>query len=403
MISVSEADNLLKENGIEFSNSVCELEDSIGRVLREDIFADREQPPFDRVAMDGIALNYNSVCEGIKSFEIQSVQRAGQSPLTLNDNNKCIEIMTGAVLPLNTDCVIRIEDIIISENTATLKDNIKIEPMMNVHRKGSDYKKGDILIKSGLKITPPHIPVLASVGKSNVLVSIQSSVAVISTGDELVDIYSFKIEPHQIRMSNSYTIKSILKKAGYDKVEIFHLKDKPEDLRDKFSKILKEFDIIIVTGGVSAGKFDYIPQIMSELGVKNIFHKISQRPGKPLWFGKNNENKIVFALPGNPVSTMICFYRYLIPFLKRASGLRDLTNIKPIQGILSENFVNDKKLTFFPAVKANYKDGYLNLNVLSGNGSGDYYSITNSDGFIELDKEKTYSKGSLVDFFTWDI
>lgn len=401
MISVLEADSLLEKCSIEFSISLCDLENCIGKVLREDIYSDREQPPFDRVAMDGISISYNSILEGIKSFKIQETQRAGQSAVHLQDKNNCIEIMTGAVLPINTDCVIRVEDIDISGNIATIKENIKIEPMMNVHRKGSDHLKDEILIKSGVKISPVHIPILASVGKSKVLVSIPPRVAIISTGDELVDINSSKIEPYQIRMSNSYTIKSILNNLDYKSLEIFHLKDEKENLLENFSKILKDFDLIIVTGGVSAGKFDYIPEIMSQLEVKNIFHKISQRPGKPLWFGKNNNNKIVFALPGNPVSSMICLYRYVIPFLKRCSGLnkKDI-----IQGVLAEDFNNKKELTFFSPVKAEYIKGSLNLSQVSGNGSGDYYSLVNSDGFIELSKDdKFLPKGSLVNFFSWNV
>lgn len=401
MISVLEADNLLKEYSSDFQTGLCKLEDCIGKTLKEDIYSDREQPPFDRVAMDGIAINYNSILEGRRSFEIQETQRAGQAPVILESNNKCIEIMTGAVLPLNTDCVIRVEDLIISGKIITIKEDIEIKPMMNIHRQGADHKKDEILIKSGVKISPIHIPILASVGKSEIMVSIVPKIAIISTGDELVDINSSKIEPYQIRMSNSYTIKSVLKNLSSNELEIFHLKDEKNSLFKSFSKILTDFDMIIITGGVSAGKFDYIPEVMSELGVKNIFHKISQRPGKPLWFGVNEDKKIVFALPGNPVSTMICLYRYVIPFVKRCSGLNkeDI-----IQGVLSEDFNNKKDLTFFAPVKAENIDGTLNLSIVSGNGSGDYYSLVNSDGFIELNKENKFlPKGSLVNFFSWNV
>lgn len=400
MISVSQADELLKDNLIDLLIYDCKIEDSIGKVLKEDIFADREQPPFDRVTMDGIAINYESIINEKKSFKIQGVQGAGQHPMQLQDSNNCIEIMTGAVLAIGTNCVIKIEDIDIKDNIASIKENINLQMGMNIHTKGSDYSKDEILIKSGTIINSTHIAVFASIGKSLVKVSKSPKTAIVSTGDELIDLENKNIEPYQIRMSNSYVLKSVFKRLDFKDIEVFHLKDDYETLKSEFEKILDSFDLIVITGGVSAGKFDFIPQIMSDLNVKNIFHKIAQRPGKPLWFGKRNDNKTVFALPGNPVSVMICMYRYLIPFLKKSSVLR---NINQSQALISKDFLNNKPLNFFPSVKIKNIDGFLYADIINSNNSGDFFSISYTDGFIELEKDREYKKGDLVSYYSWDI
>lgn len=397
MITVDEAEKIILEETKElFDIENINLEKSFSRVLRENIYSDREQPPFDRVAMDGIAIKYESLKNN--SFIIQGIQSAGMPPLELIEPDNCIEVMTGSVLPLGCDCVIKVEDLEIKNNIAYLKDDVTIDFFQNIHKKGIDHPKNTEVIKEKTKILPTHIAVLASTGKHIIKVTKNPSIAIISTGDELVNIEQ-DVLPHQIRMSNAYAIQSALNILGYNETKIFHLKDDKIELLDKIADILLKFDIVILSGGVSMGKFDFIPQVMKELKVETLFHKISQKPGKPFWLGKTIDKKLVFGLPGNPVSVLVCFYRYIVPFLIKKSGL-NLLNKKVI---LKETYNNKINLTSFLPVNLSYdNNGFEVANIVPNNGSGDYYSISKSDGFVEIEKDKKIlEKGSIVKFFSW--
>lgn len=285
-----------------------------------------------------------------------------------------MEVMTGAVLPAGCDTVVRYEDIIIQENEGVKYAKItipfsEIKTGQNIHKKNSDRKQGDILLQKGLKISPAEIAVMASVGKDKVVVETPPRVAVISTGDELVEITT-NPEPYQIRMSNSYMLAGALAQVGM-KANIFHLTDDKELLFSKLKEILQNHDILLLSGGVSAGKKDFIPEILNNLGVKKLFHKVAQKPGKPFWFGKTEEGKTVFALPGNPVSTFLCFCKYFL-------------NQKTEQVILDKNITFRPDLAYFVPVKTYFQDGKMMVSPLEGSGSADFANLTDCDGFVEL-------------------
>lgn len=396
MISVEEAENLIFENSFLVDTIDISLMESYGTILRENIIADRNNPPFNRATMDGIAINYQKWEEGLKSFKIQGIQKAGQKQQFLTNLEECYEIMTGAPVPQNCDCVIRIEDIEIKDNTAFINSNINISRFQNIHFEGSDYKTGDVLIKEDTKILSVHAGVIASVGKKTVKVSKELSFAVVSTGDELIEPGK-DIENHQIYISNSYALANAIKSLGYKNVNTFHLVDDIKVLKDEMEKILNNFDIIILSGGVSMGKFDYLPQVLNELNVEKIFHKITQKPGKPMWYGRFN-NKYVFALPGNPVSSLICFYRYIKPFINKITGLGN--NKEYV--VLGNDFNFKTALTCFQPVKINNIDGTLYAQTVDINTSGDYASLVKSDGFIELPKDESFfKKGYIANFYRW--
>lgn len=397
MISVSEAENIINSNLLKIKTVETEITKSYKNILKENILSDREAPPFDRVTMDGIAINFASWKEGNNSFKIQDTQKAGDPQITLKNKNECIEVMTGTGLPFGCNCVIRVEDISIVNNIAHIKDGLKIELEQNIHKKGSDYQAEQILVEKDTEILATHIGVFASVGKSRVIVADKPSVAIISTGDELVDL-DLEIQPHQIRMSNSYALKSALKNEGFEKTKIFHIIDNKSILREKLENILNNFDVIILSGGVSMGKFDFIPEILEELKVKMLFHKISQRPGKPFWFGISTDNKPVFALPGNPVSTIVCFYRYVVNYLKLSLGYKlnqDYIN-------LAEEYNFIPAMTCFLPVKVKNEKGILKGYPIQTNTSGDYASLVHSDGFIELKADETvFPLGYTAPFYSW--
>lgn len=370
MISVNEALKIVKENAFAPSISAVLLLKSLGLILAENIIADRDFPPFNRVAMDGVAIAKSDA----KIFEIETTQFAGESQKTLQNPQKCIEVMTGAVLPLGCDTVIRYEDIDIQEINGikyaktTIPLN-EIKAGQNIHPKGSDRKAGDLLLKKGLLISPPEIAVMASVGKDKILVKNPPRVAVISTGDELVEITT-NPKPYQIRMSNSYMLAGALAQVRI-KANLFHLMDDKELLLSKLKEILSNHDILLLSGGVSAGKKDFVPEILTNLGVNKLFHKVAQKPGKPFWFGKSEEGKTVFALPGNPVSTFLCFCKYFL-------------NQKEEQVILDKDVLFKPNITYFVPVKTYFQNGKMMATPFEGSGSADFANLTDCDGFVEL-------------------
>ena len=398
MITVKKAQKIIAEHTKLFPAVEARLEEAYGAVLREDIFADRDQPAFDKVLMDGIAIDFSKWREGRRDFRIQGIQAAGTKALKLRNPNYCIEVMTGAVLPEGTDCVIPVEQIQVQNKNAKVNASIQLKQMQNILRKGSDYKKGERLLKSGEHLSPPAVAVAAAVGKKTLKVSSRPKIAIISTGDELVDVGK-AIQSFQIRTSNSYALQSALQKNGFHASRIFHLKDDRPTMLQKIRRILKNFDVVMLSGGVSMGKFDYVPEVLTQLGVKVFFHKVQQKPGKPFWFGKGKNGLAVFALPGNPASTLVCFYRYVLPQLKRSMGF---TKIFQEFAVMGEEIQILSSLTIFLPVTVNRDNEKLKATPVSTSGSGDYLALAKSDGFVELKEgQGRFLAKTLVPFYRW--
>ncbi len=385
MITAEEALAKVLEHTLTSPSISIALENAAGYTLAEDIYADRDFPPFNRVAMDGIAFLFESLEKANSTFPIEAIQFAGEAQKEMHYSLACIEVMTGAVLPLGCDTVIRYEDIRIEEDkggklarlTIPVSD---IKKGQHIHAQGIDKRAKDILLSKGIRISPAEIAVLATVGKTQVLVQAPPRVAVISTGDELVEVNKTPLA-HQIRMSNSYMLASALLPLGIQ-AKRFHLTDEPEILRERLQEILAQHDVILLSGGVSAGKKDYVPQILRELGVQQLFHKVAQKPGKPFWFGVEASGKAVFALPGNPVSTYLCFCKYALPFI---SG-----KISKEQVVLDKAIKFNPPLTYFVPAMSYFKEGIHYANPFEGSGSGDFANLTQCDGFIELPADKSY-------------
>ncbi|MEL6943306.1 MAG: molybdopterin molybdotransferase MoeA [Bacteroidota bacterium] len=317
MITVKEATAIVLANARDFGTVNVSLHDAIGQILREDIVADRDFPPYDRVTMDGIAIAHQAFENGKRSFPIQEVAAAGSPQKKLADMDSCFEVMTGAILPQGTDTVIRYEDIETKDGLAHLQIE-HIQAQQNVHHQGSDRSKDTVIVKAGKRISPAEIGIAATVGKARLDVSRLPKTMIISTGDELVEIEETPL-PHQIRRSNVHRLKTTLMQFGV-KADTAHLQDDWEEILEKLKDILNNYELILLSGGVSKGKFDFLPKALEELGVQKHFHKIQQRPGKPIWFGTAPSGATIFALPGNPVSSFMCMQRYLLPWLKKSLG-----------------------------------------------------------------------------------
>lgn len=374
---------ILEEHLAEFPIEKRHIGDCIGCYLAEDLVADRDFPPFDRVTMDGIAIAYTAFENGQRTFKIESTAAAGSPQQTLKDGSKCIEVMTGAIMPEGVDTVIRYEDLSIADDKARLLVNTLI-PKQNVHFKGMDIAQGAPIVKKGQRLSSAEINIAAAVGKAYLDVRRLPKVIIFSTGDELVDVDE-QPELHQIRRSNVYGIQATLREWGMHS-DLHHLVDEKQKMLEVITQTLTEYDLLVFTGGVSKGKFDYLPEVLEELGVKKHFHKIQQRPGKPVWFGSNAQGKKIFALPGNPVSSFVCVYMYLNFWLQRSVGRTPET-----QFVKLKNDVEFKpELVYFLEAKLESQaDGSLVAEAIKGNGSGDFANLVKTDGFLILPQNKS--------------
>jgi molybdopterin molybdotransferase len=388
MITVSEATAIILSHSIETGVEEISIQEACGRVLKETVRADRDFPPFDRVSMDGIAIAFDAWKSGTRAFTIESIQAAGQQQKQLANTQACMEVMTGAMMPLGTDTVVPYENVSIQNSIATITTE-KIERGENIHWQGVDARMNDELLVSGIKISPAEVALMAAVGKKKIQVAAFPKTAIISTGDELIPVDLIPL-PYQIRRSNSYALQAALRELGCT-ADQFHLPDQPELLEAEVKKILQHYSLVIFSGGVSKGKYDYIPQTLERNGIQKRFHQVSQRPGKPLWFGTSAKH-VVFALPGNPVSTYMCFYRYIKLWLMKSLGNEQLVQ----QVVLAQNFSFKPALTYFLQVKVKNEMSQLKAYPDAGGGSGDFANLKEVDGFIELPADITDFKAGQV-------
>lgn len=389
MITVEKALQIVNSYAKNFGVEKVPLQKALNRTLREPILADRDFPPFHRVTMDGIAIEYKSFESGQRSFKLEGVAAAGSPQQKLKDSNNCLEVMTGAMLPKSTDTVIRYEDVSINNGIATITSN-QLKKGQNIHYQGSDKQKGEQIIEEGTVLSPAEIGVCATVGKSEIAVAKLPRVLIISTGDELVDVDETPLA-HQIRKSNIWQIQSILQQLGV-RAQTSHLVDQKEAIVSQLKEFLKNFDVLIFSGAVSKGKFDFLPEALEEVGVKKHFHKVLQRPGKPFWFGTTASGNTIFAFPGNPVSTFACTQFYFKNWINKSLGI----NSQKLQyAELVEDLNFNPDLTYFLQVKLEQTtDGKTLAYPISGNGSGDLANLVNADAFMVIPQGKTlFEKG----------
>jgi molybdopterin molybdotransferase len=375
------------------------LTQCVGGTLRENVYAERDTPPFDRVSMDGIAVDSEQLRRGLRRFRVQATQAAGAPALKLAVGENAIEVMTGAVLPLAADCVIPVEQYDVVDGVVSLKSIGASTPFHNVHRRGSDSRQGALLLKSGTLLRAPEIAVAASAGMARVRVSSQPAVMIVSTGDELVEPGD-PIADYQVRRSNAYACAATLRMRGFGRVGDDHVLDDEDMLRERLTLHLTTHEVLILSGGVSMGKFDFVPKVLLQVGVQEVFHNIAQRPGRPMFFGIGPQGQSVFGLPGNPVSTLVCLIRYVIPAIAEAMGTH---RAPPERLALAAPVTFQPTLTYFLPVAIAQDDwGRSWAHPRPPNGSGDFLSLAGTDGFVELPPgPNTYPRGFVTSIYRW--
>lgn len=422
MISVAEADRLLARFRDPWPAETVFLHAAAGRILREDIHADRPYPAQDRSYMDGVAIAFGDWEKGARAFPIEGVARAGAPRAARAARGACVEIMTGAAIPEGADTVIPYEDVDIAHGVARVKADVASHRGRHVHARGSDCAAGDVLVAVGARLNAAHVATAASVGAARLAVSRLPRVAIVSTGDELVAVGAVPAE-HQVRASNGAALAALL--APWAEVSERRCGDDPADLAASLAEALAGADMLLVTGGVSAGKFDLVPETLAALGVEKVFHKIAQKPGKPLWFGTwpspptplplasvagegtgvraerpgpaKEAPRLVFGLPGNPVSTLVCARRYVLPLVWAKSGWA-----RPAEAASHDEAVPASRLTRFLSARVEENDGIRRTASAPINGSGDFAGFGRSDGFVEVPpSENARAAGEKFSFFPW--
>ena len=396
MIDVEDALKIVYGHLGHWGTEKISLDQSLGRILREEIVADRDFPPFNRVTMDGIGLNFDQFERGQRVFEIKGEAPAGGSQKELQDLLSCLEVMTGAIVPIGVDVVVRYEDLEIKEGKAkVLLSNLNRN--QNIHFKGSDRRQGTVILSSGKCISASEVGVCATVGRNKVSVSRLPKTLIVSSGDELVNIDQTPLS-HQIRRSNVYRIATVLESYKIQP-SVMHLNDDFNEIVKKLESQIADYDLILLSGGVSAGKFDYLPEALSVLGVEKLFHKVKQRPGKPFWFGKKDD-KLIFAFPGNPVSSFMCAQQYFKPWLDRSLQSSE-TRLPWAELVEDVHFKPD--LTYFLEVKIIFHpSGKIKAYPVKGNGSGDLANLVDADAFIQLPSGRSdFLKGEVFPFIPY--
>lgn len=357
----------------------CRLEEAAGRVLRGNVVADRAVPAFDRVMMDGYALRISDWQAGHRSFRVTDSAPAGRAAVALSkETGTCVEVMTGAPCPSGADCIVPVEEVMAGD-PGCIKFAESAAPVVGsfIHLAGSDAAAGQILLESGVLLGSREIGVAASCGAAWLEVSCIPKIAVIATGDELVGVDEFPA-PHQIRQSNAHSLATALKLGGYPPQHVGVLNDEISAARPVIAELLVSHDWLILTGAVSKGARDFVPLLLADLGCREIFHGVAQRPGKPAgcWLGPSGQ--VIMALPGNPVSALTGLHAFVMPALAVASGLLHKS---------ARRVVMDGRAQQLPGFTRHLPvtlraDGRAEPAV-TGN-SGDFIGLLSSDGFITL-------------------
>lgn len=392
MKTVAEAKRLLFENIPQLPETHMKLEDACGYALAENITAPFDVPVFTQSAMDGYAVSFPDNYTPVETvcFRIVDETKAGDKAAKTLECGTAVRIYTGAPTPPNTFCVV------MQEKTTAGNDNVYVPASAlvrgsNIRTKGCEICTGRIAAEAGMSITPAMTGFLSALGITEVKVICKPSIGILATGNELCKPGT-ALAPGQIYESNSFALKAALQQCGFKAAESTSVADDESLLLKSIREMLNEQDVLILSGGISVGKYDQVKKALEKLGVKEVFYKVAQKPGKPLYFGKL-KNKLVFALPGNPAAALVCFYEYILPAIQSMSGHIN-TGLPKIKMPLNTDFALKSDRDLF--LKAQLKDE--SVSILNGQESNILMSFARAGALVYLPAgEGTVSKGSFVE------
>ena len=386
MITVEEAFKLVQNNITPNEKTISiELNNSLGYVLASNVFSLINMPPFRQSAMDGYALNLHDK----SNYKIIDEIKAGDEHQPILYKGEAVRIFTGSAVPETANTIIMQEKVTVKENHLLI--NNSVSENKNIRPLGEQIKKGNLALKKGTKLTPAAIGFLLTLGISKVLVFEKPKIGILTTGNELIEAGQ-KLTFGKIYESNAGMLKSGLQNFGFSRVSVSKVKDDYQSTLNSLRKIISENDLIMISGGISVGDYDFVGKALIELGTQQIFYKVKQKPGKPLFFGKLN-SKPIFALPGNPASALSNFYVYVHPTLERLSGNINFSINKGI-AILESDF--KKKGDRAQFLKAHHENG--KVTVLEGQSSAMLHTFATANvlAYIPWNRNK-YEKGDIVE------
>jgi len=396
--SVTEAERRIRERLPRFGSERVSIDAAAGRLLRQVVRAERDQPPFDRVMMDGIAIAFGDGSR--REFTVAGRQMAGMSGQVLDDPSGCIEVTTGAMLPAGCDCVVPVEQTHREGDRVRLVESWQPTARQFIHPRGSDCREGDELLAPGMRLRAPELAVLAANGLTEVEVACMPSVAIVATGDELAEVDQQPLGEGQIRRSNDRALAAALHGRGFHDVRLTGVPDDLAATTATLAELLATRQVLVLSGGVSVGQRDFVPEALRSLGVEKVLHRIAQRPGKPMWFGIGPQGQVVFALPGNPVSALVCAIRYLLPALEQAIGLAPTM---PERVELVAPAGSNPALTCFVPVRVHHDPtGRVLATPVPAPTSGDFSALPRTDGVVELaPSDRAAPAGTVADLYRW--
>ncbi|MBN2790421.1 MAG: molybdopterin molybdotransferase MoeA [Candidatus Delongbacteria bacterium] len=381
MIDLKTAWELILENSNTLNTLSVKVTDSVGYILDEDIYSPTDMPPFDKSAMDGYAFKHDGNETHEKEFFNIGMVAAGDIFTGELKNNECISIMTGAPLPDSTDTVIAVENTYKEDGKIVFDKNLKSGA--NVCFQGEDIAKGQLVLIKGTRIKTSHIAVISACGYNKIKVISKPRIAILNTGSEIIEPGD-QLRTGQIYNSNGQMLQAMCKALNLPVEYIGIAKDNEDSLSRSLIEGLK-YDILLISGGVSMGKFDLVPDMLQKAGVEKIFHKVKIKPGKPLFFGKHSKG-IVFGLPGNPLSNFVGFTLFVTTAVKK------MMNYDPVLPVFETGFMTEEfkqrpgRKNFFPAV-INEDDDQFFITPVKSNGSADILSLAKANGFLIADEE----------------
>lgn len=383
MISIEQALNILQKQQIEKSTKEAALEESYGFYLAEEIKSPFYLPSFDNSAMDGYAVSGVS-----ESYQIVGEIQAGNTTDYSLQTGEAMRIFTGAKVPENTMAVVMQEKTKADDTTLYVVNTVS--KGQHIRKKGNELEKGQSVFSPGHFISPATVGLIGSLGINRVKVFKKPEIRIISTGNELVPPGSKKSEG-QIFESNSYALNAVLNKFGFECREKAHIKDDFSAIKNGIADFLDRSDVLLISGGISVGDYDFVKQALEENGVTELFYKVFQKPGKPLFFGRK-ENKFVFALPGNPASSLTCFYIHVLPLLRKFSGATE-TGLKRISIPINHEFEYLSDRPIF--LKAKIED--QTVSILNQQSSSMIHSMAMGNALVFFDGPKSVQKGDMVE------
>lgn len=384
MISVAEARARIQAHTHSLDPIVLPIEQAVGHVLVDDLLSQIDIPSFRQSSMDGYAIRWE---ERNQSLRLQDELPAGSFQQLQLDQTATIKVFTGGPIPALADTVVQKEWVHQEEGMIKIVSE-KLELGMHIRMPGSEIAQQDLALPAGTLITASKVGFIASMGFGAVKVYAKPSIAILITGNELVAPGN-PLLPGQVYDSNSYALRALLKEQGVHRISVFYAKDHLEETAFTLEEALNNHDMVLLTGGVSVGDYDFVVQACQQVGVEQLFHRVAQKPGKPLFFGKHGE-KLIFGLPGNPASVMSCFRQYVLPAIQIMSG-KNLE--EPLMGKLKHSYEKQSNLSFF--LKGRVENGIVT--VLGGQASYQQNSFVQANCWIELDAhQQRFEQFSMV-------